>query len=601
LTIPQEPAWEGSNESAWNSPEQEAWAAPEPSDWEDPSELVAPGAQEQAAWGAPTQAGRDTSEPAAWKAPESQAWNASVQEEQQGQEPSEQLPSQQTWEAPEQDPWAASGPQTVETPALTAPLAPPQPLPMAASNPATLSEPPSYAPQRSALGRQTATPQATTPETATPQAATPETATPQSATPQAGPAQAAPAPGGASVNRPDNPIFPPVPSRREMREAQAAEEEEAKEDKHVSRRRPIAAVVIVLLVAAVGSAGYFLGKPIYQELTKPKEVQVTDFPGPGEGAASITIEAGDPGSVIGDKLVAAGVIATTGAFIEAWNKAGDRANSIQPGTYALMEKMSASGALAALLDPANRNAIMFTVPEGKRAAEVYQLIGTAVAKSDLGDDADQAALDQKAAEQAGVVKQAAESGAIGLPPEANGLVEGWLYPETYSFNIDTAPTEILSKMVANTVKTLEDLQVPRERWLEIITVASIIEKEARLEPDRAKVARVIYNRLADGIKLELDSTVVYGVGRFDDTLSTTDAERNADNPYTTYANRGLPIGAISDPGKAAIEAALNPTPGAWKFFCVVNPETGEMEFNETAEGHNLSVEKWKQWEREHAG
>jgi UPF0755 protein len=363
----------------------------------------------------------------------------------------------------------------------------------------------------------------------------------------------------------------------------------------------VTAVVITLMVGLVGGVGWAFGLPLYERLTASSSPAPTDFPGPGHGQASITIDPGDPGSVIAQKLVAAGVIATAGPFISAFTQAGEAASSIQPGTYALRLEMSAQEALTALMDPAFRLAISFTVPEGKRAEEVYGIVGAALAQAEAGDGADQATLDALAAEKTETVRAAAASlDAIGLPAEANGLVEGWLFPETYSFNLGTQPTEILARMVTQTVGVLEDLAVPRDKWLETITVASIIEKESKLAPDRPKVARVIYNRLDQGIRLELDSTVVYGVGRFDAAVATSDEERANQNPFNTYLLPGLPAGAISNPGQAAIEAAISPAAGAWLFFCAVNLETGETEFNETAEGHQRSVEKLRAWEREHA-
>jgi UPF0755 protein len=399
-----------------------------------------------------------------------------------------------------------------------------------------------------------------------------------------------PEPSGAAV------------SRRALREAEAAQAEAVKETRQASRRGPITAVMMIVLVVAVGTVGFVVGKPMIERLTQPKPTTVTDYPGPGAGATTITIDQGDPGSTIAQKLVDAGVIATTGAFIQAWNKAGDTAASIQPGTYALFEKMSAADALAALLDPANRNAIVFTVPEGKRAGQVYQIIGLAMARADLGADADQAALDQKASEDAQLVEQAAaDQAGIGLPPEAGGLVEGWLFPETYSFNIGTTPTEMLAKMVSQTVAVLEDLKAPRENWAKILTIGSLVEKESKLSDDRPKTARVIYNRLDVGMRLQLDSTVVYGVGRFDDKVATSQAERDDPNPFNTYVVPALPAGPICNPGLEAIEAAINPAPGAWIYFCAWNLETGETIFSETLEGQQRCIDKWHAWEAEQAG
>jgi UPF0755 protein len=358
-------------------------------------------------------------------------------------------------------------------------------------------------------------------------------------------------------------------------------------------------VVIALTAVLVGGVGWVVGKPIYDQWSQREEPAVADYPGPGRGEAAITIEQGDTGNAIAAKLVAAGVIASAGPFIEAFTAAGEAATAIQPGTYALQLEMSAQGALTALMNPATRLAVSFTVPEGKRAEEVFGIVGAALAQADLGADGDPTELDAMA--QARTLEVAAASqdkAAIGLPEEANGLLEGWLFPETYSFNLGVEPAEILARMVAQTIAVLEGLEVPRDKWLEILTVASIVEKESKLAPDRPKVSRVVYNRLERGIKLELDSTVVYGASRFDAEVETSADERALDNPFNTYKIDGLPAGAICNPGQAAIEAALNPEPGNWLFFVAVNPLTGETEFNETAEGHQRSVEKWQAWKRE---
>jgi UPF0755 protein len=358
----------------------------------------------------------------------------------------------------------------------------------------------------------------------------------------------------------------------------------------------VSTVVIVLAVALVGSVGWFVGKPFVTELTKPKNERVGDYSGPGHGEASITIEAGDTGAQIAEKLVAAGVIASTGPFVAAFTEAGEQAASIQPGTYALRQEMSAQDALTALMDPASRRAITFTVPEGKRADEVYQIVGQAMAQAEVDDGADPAQRDAIAADRTEQLRVAGQDAtAIGLPPEAAVGPEGWLFPNTYSFNLGTEPAEILAEMVAQTVKVLDEVQVPRERWLEVLTVASLVEKESKLEPDRPKVARVVYNRLEKGMKLQFDSTVVYGVGRFDDEVDTTDAERAADNPYNTYKIQGLPAGPICNPGLVAIKGAVEPAAGAWLYFCAVNLDTGETEFNDTPEGHEGCVAKYQAW------
>jgi UPF0755 protein len=141
----------------------------------------------------------------------------------------------------------------------------------------------------------------------------------------------------------------------------------------------VTGTVITCLALGIGGAGVYIGKLAYNKLTSKSEADITDFPGPGHSEASITIDEGDPGSRIAEKLVAAGVIATVAPFIKAFNDAGDAAAGIQPGTYRLRLQMSAADALTALMDPASRLAVAFTVAEGKRTDEVYAIVGLALA------------------------------------------------------------------------------------------------------------------------------------------------------------------------------------------------------------------------------
>ena len=111
---------------------------------------------------------------------------------------------------------------------------------------------------------------------------------------------------------------------------------------------------------------------------------------------------------------------------------------------------------------------------------------------------------------------------------------------------------------------------------EILVIASMIEEEAKLDEDRAKIARVIYNRLKKGMPLQLDSTVNYALGTSELQLS---AEQLAtDSPYNTYKNKGLPPGPINSPGDAAIEAAINPASGSWLYFVTTDPKEQITEF-----------------------
>jgi UPF0755 protein len=133
-----------------------------------------------------------------------------------------------------------------------------------------------------------------------------------------------------------------------------------------------------------------------------------------------------------------------------------------------------------------------------------------------------------------------------------------------------------------------------------VIVASIIEKEVRRPEDRAKAARVIYNRLANRMPLQMDSTVHYAVNK-SDKVTTTPADRASSSPYNTYRHVGLPPGPIAAPGKAALQAAANPTPGNWKFFVTVNPDTGATKFATTMAEHDRYVQEFQKWCSTHPG
>ncbi len=140
-------------------------------------------------------------------------------------------------------------------------------------------------------------------------------------------------------------------------------------------------------------------------------------------------------------------------------------------------------------------------------------------------------------------------------------------------------------MVHLTTGQLTKLGVSDANANRVLTIASIVQVESRAKADGPKVARVLDNRLAQGIKLQLDSTVSYVTGK--PGVATTAADRANPSPYNTYAHAGLPPGPISNPGLAAIDAALHPAAGSWLWFVTVNPSTGETRFetHRAAEDH----------------
>jgi UPF0755 protein len=155
------------------------------------------------------------------------------------------------------------------------------------------------------------------------------------------------------------------------------------------------------------------------------------------------------------------------------------------------------------------------------------------------------------------------------------------------------------------IQALDERDVAVQDRFEIVTMASIIQREAGSNPDDFyKVSRVFWNRLDPALwprlVLESDATVSYGTQRTDTVWTEEDERADATNQYNTYANPGLPIGPIGLPGDLAIDAAINPADGPWLFFVPINLATGETVFSATKAEHDKAVAQLGAWCRESA-
>lgn len=307
-----------------------------------------------------------------------------------------------------------------------------------------------------------------------------------------------------------------------------------------------------------------------------------DYAGPGSGEVTVVIDPGQSIRSMGEELEELDVVASADAFVDA---AGDNpeAQGIQAATYLMKSKMKAADAVTYLANPANAGAgDTVTIPEGARVRQIVEVI---VEKTDFTKKQ--------------LTRLLANPETIGLPAEAGGNPEGYLYPATYEITDSTTPKSLLSQMVAQTAAAEEDLGITaaaKKLGLtphEVITVASILEYEANRAEDYPKVARVIYNRLDDDMALQMDSTVSY-VSKREGDVWTTAEERSSDSLYNTYQHTGLPPGPIGSPGKVTIEAALNPADGPWLFF-VPDYENETTVFSTTLAEHNVAVERLREY------
>lgn len=351
-----------------------------------------------------------------------------------------------------------------------------------------------------------------------------------------------------------------------------------RERRRTRRRRAMISVTVVLvLLLGLGVAGGFLWSQYGDRISLALGWTSNDFEGSGHGEASITIVPGEIGEDIAASLADAGVVKTKEAFYELL-LAQENPVEFMPGLYSLRLEMSAQAALDALQDPANRAEFSAAVPEGKTVAQTLEIVsaGAAIPLEEL-----QAA--------------AADPSSFGLPEGVTSL-EGWLYPATYEFEPGTSAHDALAEMVGLQVAVLDEFGVAVPDRERVLTIASIVEREAGIADDFGKVSRVIANRLDLGMLLQMDSTAQYGMQEHESgSVWSSDEALADDNPWNTYVHTGLPIGPIANPGRAAIDAALNPPPGDWVYFVVTPGGGGASTFSVTWEEHEAAVQEYVDW------
>lgn len=343
----------------------------------------------------------------------------------------------------------------------------------------------------------------------------------------------------------------------------------------------IAFAIVVVLVGGVAGAGVWVWSTYETQIRalmgwqEPRDYDE----GVAEGQATVTIKSGDTGAAVSDALFQAGVIKTSGAVYDYLISTGQNPD-FQPGVYRLQLKMTAAAAVKALLDPANRMSNTVQLREGLTLSDSLDEISSSLQMS---------RDDLKAA--------AADPAAYGVTAST---LEGWIFPATYTFDPGVTATDVIRTMVNRALKALDDAKVPTADRERILTIASIIQREARNKDDFYKVSRVIQNRLDIGMKLQMDSTAQYGYGEMHDgTVSSSAAALADDNAWNTYVIQGLPAGPIANPGDLAIDAALHPASGDWLYFVTVNLDTGETVFTSNGADHEAAVEQWRAWCTQH--
>lgn len=362
-----------------------------------------------------------------------------------------------------------------------------------------------------------------------------------------------------------------------------------KKKKRSGRGKTVLALLMTfLLLGALGGGAWYGFDRIQGYFVTP------DYVGGGTGEVMIEVRDGDTATDIANTLVEVDVVKSTKAFIEAAD-ANSRSANIQPGAYKMRRQMSAESALAVLIDPRNRVKNGNTIPEGHTAKYTYKL---------LSEKTKIPVADFEAA-----AKNPIE---LGVPElwfkrsdgkKVTPSIEGFLFPDTYEFPPNATAETILKTMVQSFLTVTDEMKfaerVQAERKIspyEALIVASLAQAEAGNADDLGKIARVAYNRVykAD-MPLEFDVSSNYGWElqgkQTKASKDMTDKELfDKKNPYSTHAYRGLTPTPINNPGKLALEGAMDPPTGEWLFFVAIDKE-GHSAFAVTLAEHNRNVKK----------
>lgn len=293
-------------------------------------------------------------------------------------------------------------------------------------------------------------------------------------------------------------------------------------------------------------------------------------PGHGSVVAEISYPPGSGIRKLANELKAGGVIRSSWHFVLMTRLRGN-AHRLKAGEYRFSDNMT-PGMIMSKIVSGDVDYRKFTLPEGYsmyQAAELLEQKGYFSKDTFLEKCRDREILSH-----------------LGLKENS---VEGYLFPATYNLLRGGSEEDLLKQMVEHFNKSYAAIQsaegVLRLSRHEIVTLASIIEKEAVTAEERPIISSVFYNRLRIGMPLQSDPTAVYGIRAFTGKVSKADIERVS--PYNTYLNKGLPPGPIGNPGREALQAAMNPTDTDYLYF--VARQDGTHHFSRNLEEHNRAV------------
>ena len=311
-----------------------------------------------------------------------------------------------------------------------------------------------------------------------------------------------------------------------------------------------------------------------------------------EGPVTVVVEEGMGAGGVADELAEQGVIRNASVF-KLQARMDDRASQIRPGSYEIEPGASYEDIISAMTQaPSEAPTFKVTIPEGLTVDQTIARLA----------EAEGSPYSRKQLTKA--------MAAVALPawvpqdlPEGAHPFEGLLFPSTYDLLVDAPAPDALSKLVEQTEIVLERNDVPPGKRYQTLIQASLIEREARVRAEQPVIASVINNRVEQGMRLQIDATVVYAkyrqTGEIVNSVLTSDLE--IQSPWNTYVVDGMPPTPISGAGESAIAAAANPDQTDFLFYVVSDRDTGEHAFAETLDEHNANVARYRELRAEEEG
>lgn len=370
-----------------------------------------------------------------------------------------------------------------------------------------------------------------------------------------------------------------------------------------ARRLPLFLLLLLSLSLAAcgGVSNMMLGA--YLEDNAAKLDQPLD---PTGEPIRFVVEPGTPAKLIGKQLLADGIIDDDLLF-EAYVRENDLATRLEAGTFVLSPAMSMVQIVEELQN-ALAQGLVITIPEGWRVEQITDFLAAANVFSDTvaGISPQAEAYEQIALSgDLGEIRKPAYAFLADRP--AGASLEGYLFPDSYELDKDNPQVAVLlaSQLDSFTAKVLPVYAAARAAGTTtlslhaVLTLASIVEREAVVAEERPTIASVYLNRIASGIKLDADPTMQYAMGyqpasgQWWKTPVTLEEYAQVISPYNTYLNAGLPPGPIANPGLSSIEAVLNPAQSDFLYFVALPDGSGKHVFAATYAEHLQNVARYQ--------